>query len=76
MTLSISPKRWRFRAGARRRGAEQQDHLDERFQLAWKTARQGAEILRTQFQAEKVVVFGSLTDRQLFHNRSDIDLAA
>ncbi|MFO7682144.1 MAG: nucleotidyltransferase domain-containing protein [Chloroflexota bacterium] len=65
-----------YRAGARQREAERQAALDERFQRAWEVARQGAEILKSQFQAEKVVVFGSLTDRSRFHQRSDIDLAA
>ncbi len=65
-----------YRAGARHRETARQAELDERFQLAWKVARQGAEVLRVQFQAEKVVVFGSLVDKSRFHERSDIDLAA
>ena len=77
MTLDIPPEKMaEYREGARRREAARQAKLDERFQLAWEIARQGAEILRDQFQAEKVVVFGSLTDRSRFHERSDIDLAA
>lgn len=65
-----------YREGARRREAARQARLDERFQLAWEIARQSADILRDRFQAEKVVVFGSLVDRSRFHERSDIDLAA
>lgn len=77
MTLNISPEKMaEYREGARRREAARQAGLDERFQLAWEIARQGADILRDQFQAEKVVVFGSLVDRSRFHERSDIDLAA
>lgn len=77
MTLNISPEKMaEYRAGARKREAERQAALDECFQRAWEVARQGAEILKSQFQAEKVVVFGSLTDRSRFHQRSDIDLAA
>ncbi len=77
MTLNISPEKMaEYRQGARRRAAVRQSKLDERFHLAWKIARQGAEVLRTRFQAEKVVVFGSLLNRSRFHERSDIDLAA
>lgn len=77
MTLNISPEKMaEYRGGARRREAARQAQLDERFQLAWEIARQSADILRDQFQAEKVVVFGSLVDRSRFHERSDIDLAA
>lgn len=77
MTLDIPPEKMaEYRAGARRREAARKARLEERFQLAWEIARQGAEILRSQFQAEKVVVFGSLVDESRFHERSDIDLAA
>lgn len=64
-----------YRATYKKRQALAQEKLDERFDLAWETARRGAELLRTEFQVEKVVVFGSLTNRELFHLRSDIDLA-
>lgn len=77
MTLNISPEKMaEYRAGARQREAARQKQLDARFAHAWETARQGAALLKAQFQAEKVVVFGSLLDRKLFHQRSDIDLAA
>jgi predicted nucleotidyltransferase len=76
MTLNISPEKMaEYRAGARKREAESQAALDERFELAWQLARQGADILRRQFGATKVVVFGSLVNRQRFFERSDIDLA-
>lgn len=77
MTLNISPEKMaEYRKGARQREAARQVALDARFQHAWEVARQGAEILQSQFQAEKVVVFGSLVNRQRFFERSDIDLAA
>ncbi len=31
--------------------------------------------MRTEFQVTKVVAFGSLTQPELFHQRSDVDLA-
>jgi len=76
MTLNISSEKMaKFRATYRKRQALARKKLDERFELAWETARRGAELLRSEFQVEKVVVFGSLTNRELFHIRSDIDLA-
>jgi len=76
MTLNISPEKMaEYRAGYKKRQEFARQKLDKRFELAWEIARRGAELLQSQFQAEKVVVFGSLTNRALFHIRSDIDLA-
>lgn len=76
MTLNISPEKMaEYRATYRKRQALARKKLDERFELAWEIARRGAELLHSEFQVEKVVVFGSLTNRELFHIRSDIDLA-
>ena len=76
MTLQISEdKMAEYRAGYKKRQKAAQLALDVRFNLAWAIAQQGANLLRTQFLAEKVVVFGSLGQRDLFHDRSDIDLA-
>ena len=77
MTLNISPEKMaEYREGARQREAARQVALDARFHHAWDVAKKGAKILQSQFQAEKVVVFGSLVNRQRFFERSDIDLAA
>ncbi|MAU01546.1 MAG: nucleotidyltransferase [Anaerolineaceae bacterium] len=76
MTLNISPEKMaEYRATYRKRQTLARKKLDERFELAWEIAQRGAERLRSEFQVEKVVVFGSLTNRELFHIRSDIDLA-
>jgi uncharacterized protein len=42
---------------------------------AWRVARKAAKILKTEFGAEKVMLFGSLVHPTLFHERSDVDLA-
>jgi uncharacterized protein len=65
-----------YRQTARRRQAAETIRLDERFQLGRAIASQLADLLRRDFDAERVALFGSLTDRDLFHERSDIDLAA
>ncbi len=76
MVLNISPEKMaEYRAGYRKRQEVARQKMDARFELAWETARRGAELLRSNFQVEKVIVFGSLTNRELFHIRSDIDLA-
>jgi len=65
-----------YRATARQRHAERIIRLEQRFELAWQTARNGAQILKDEFNADKVVAFGSLLHPEHFHERSDIDLAA
>jgi uncharacterized protein len=73
----ISPEKMaQYRQTARRRQAAETARLDERFQQGHAVARQLADLLRHDFGAERVVLFGSLVDRELFHARSDIDLAA
>jgi uncharacterized protein len=42
---------------------------------AWALAREAANLLKRQFGAQKVVVFGSLLDKSRFSPWSDIDLA-
>lgn len=42
---------------------------------AWNDARKAAEILKDEYGARDVWIFGSLTDKNRFHKRSDIDLA-
>ncbi|MEW5939439.1 MAG: nucleotidyltransferase domain-containing protein [Chloroflexota bacterium] len=48
---------------------------EARLQKAWGVARRGAAILKSDFGAKKVMVFGSVTQPELFHARSDVDLA-
>jgi predicted nucleotidyltransferase len=59
-----------------RQGREDVEEEPSRRQLAWDLARKAADLLRGQFGADKVVVFGSLVRERLFTWWSDIDLAA
>ena len=43
--------------------------------MNWEVAREAAVLLQTEFGVERVVAFGSLVDKLLFHVRSDVDLA-
>jgi predicted nucleotidyltransferase len=49
--------------------------LEVRRARGWKVAQQAARILKNDFGATRVVLFGSLLHADLFHSRSDIDLA-
>jgi predicted nucleotidyltransferase len=53
-----------------------QELVAARWERAWQVARGAAEILRRQFGATQVIVFGSLACRECFSPWSDIDLAA
>lgn len=52
-----------------------QDQLQERKEKAISEAKRLAKILKQDFGAEKVYLFGSLARPDGFHTRSDIDLA-
>ena len=49
--------------------------LSKRRRLASLTARKAAQVLRNEFDAQKVILFGSLARRGSFSLYSDIDLA-
>jgi predicted nucleotidyltransferase len=65
-----------YRAAARRRGEQEQRELARREKRAWVLARRAATLLREQFEAERVVVFGSLVHSGCFTPWSDVDIAA
>lgn len=48
----------------------------ERWETAWKLVPQLTNLLKQTFGATRVIVFGSLTDRNCYTHWSDIDLAA
>lgn len=64
-----------YRRTARKRREEQQRLLARRRQRAWEVARRAARILKDEFKARKVVVFGSLVHEGSFSTHSDVDLA-
>ena len=66
----------RDRAGARRRAQAEQAALFRREQRAWDLARQAAALLRSEFHADWVAVFGSLVHPGCFTAWSDVDIAA
>ena len=77
--LDLSPEQWRsYRPGqaVEGHGPDQLRRAERRRQQAWRVARQAAKLLRDQYGAVKVAVFGSLIHDDWFTPWSDIDLAA
>jgi predicted nucleotidyltransferase len=65
-----------YRATARRRQEQEQQDLCRRQERAWELARGAAKLLKAQFGASRVVVFGSLVRAGHFTPWSDVDIAA
>ncbi len=76
MTLQITPEQMAgYREGYRRRREQRQQALAARRAQAWQVARAAAALLKEQFGAAQVAVFGSLLRPEKFYERSDVDLA-
>jgi predicted nucleotidyltransferase len=76
MNPSISPAQLaRYRASARRREQEQKQRCQQRQQKGWCVAREAAQILKDEFGARQVKLFGSMLHLKRIHSESDIDLA-
>lgn len=65
-----------YRATAKRRWEQSQRGLSQREERAWKIAQHAAILLKEQFGATRVVVFGSLVHKDCFTHWSDVDIAA
>jgi len=65
-----------YRATAQRRREQERSELDHRRKQAWTAAHQAAKLLKTEFKATRVVVFGSLARESGFTRWSDVDIAA
>jgi uncharacterized protein len=75
MTVQITPEQMEiYRASARAREATLKMQLEARRKHAWEVARRAALILKEEYGASRVVIFGSLLHAERFHWRSDIDL--
>jgi uncharacterized protein len=67
-----------YRATRRQRDADEAAEMAALCTRAWAAARRVADVLRTDFGANHVLVFGSLVEAAgaWFDRRSDLDLAA
>jgi predicted nucleotidyltransferase len=75
MVLPPPEKMAVYRATARQRQIRERDRLKQRFQLGRTIARRASHILKHDFQADRVVLFGSMLSEKRVHDRSDVDLA-
>lgn len=64
-----------YRASARKRQQKRCDALHDRHQLGLAVAKRAAALLKQEFKAEKVALFGSMRSFAYIHERSDVDLA-
>ncbi|HXF86608.1 MAG TPA: nucleotidyltransferase domain-containing protein [Anaerolineales bacterium] len=64
-----------YRRSALKRQKARLARIQPRLARAWEVARRAAQLLREQFQAKRVVVFGSLLHEKCFTEWSDIDIA-
>ncbi len=71
-----SEKLAQYRRTAIRRQSARVSKMKARMAQAWKLARKAAKVLRQQYHAERVVVFGSLLHETRFTEWSDVDIAA
>lgn len=76
MATNLSPTQLEiYRKSAREREAALRAQIESRRQRAWRVAREAAMILKDEFGASRVTLFGSVIYPARFHWRSDIDLA-
>lgn len=76
-TVDLSPHQLdQYRHTAARRQKIRAAKVKPRREKAWKLARQAAQVLREQYHATRVVVFGSLLHESRFTEWSDVDVAA
>ena len=64
-----------YRATARQREEQERHERAQRAQRAWRLAQQAAILLKEQFGARRVLLFGSQAHDEGFHRRSDVYLA-
>ena len=77
ITYNLTPDKLAvYRATAQRRREQERSELDQRRKQAWIAARQASVLLKAQFNASRVVVFGSLARESGFTRWSDVDIAA
>jgi len=77
--LALTPVEWRryrLSEAVERREKAKDVAVDVRKREAWGIAGTAAQLLRKEFGAQKVVVFGSLAHEKGFGLWSDIDLGA
>jgi predicted nucleotidyltransferase len=65
-----------YKVAAQHKHTSEGEQLTRRRQQAWDVARRAAAVLKEEFEATRVVLFGSLVHEELFTPWSDVDIAA
>lgn len=77
MSIKLTPKEIAmYQATAERKWQESQAERIQREKRAWELARLAAALLKEQFRATNVMLFGSLVRNDCFTLWSDVDIAA
>lgn len=75
--LDVSPDKLdQYRLTAALRQKERVAKIKPRMEKGWELARKAAQVLRKQYHAKRVAVFGSLLHESRFTQWSDVDIAA
>jgi predicted nucleotidyltransferase len=64
-----------YKATAERRWKREQQQLSLSYSKKWELAKKAADLLKEVFGVQRVVVFGSITQKELYHLHSDLDIA-
>ena len=64
-----------YKAAAARRWKQEQQELSLGYDQIWALAKKAAKLLKKQFGVQKVMAFGSITQKDLYHLHSDLDIA-
>lgn len=73
---SLSPEQLAiYRASAQKRQQAHHQRKLERQQQGWQVARRAAHLLKQEFNATQVILFGSMVELRRVHLESDIDIA-
>jgi len=64
-----------YKATAKRRWKREEQQLSLSYSQKWSLAKKAAELLKEQFGAKRVVAFGSIVQKDLYHLNSDLDIA-
>jgi predicted nucleotidyltransferase len=76
-TLDLTPDQIeRYRESAKKRLQAESKEIESRREQAWQAAKRASHVLKNQFGATRVVVFGSLVQKAGFTRWSDVDVAA
>lgn len=63
-----------YRAAAQARSQAKERKLELIYNAGWELARAAAKLLKEEFGADRVVIFGSMLYQKCIHIHSDVDL--